>query len=160
MHLVGVQTAGQIVQCHLQNVLAHLLRVVGVVGQRLRVGDHDKDLVIFAGILQPHPLLQRADIVANVQAAGGTVAGQNNFFHDVLLLTGNSLSLRTLFAASSLGEGAFGSTARRLTLPEGGFSVFFIIMLSIAPRGGAVNKTAGKRKKRWKFSIALLAPLA
>jgi len=95
-----------------------------------------------------------------VQAAGGTVAGQNNFFHDVLLLTGNSLSLRTLFAASSLGEGAFGSTARRLTLPEGGFSVFFIIMLSIAPRGGAVNKTAGKRKKRWKFSIALLAPLA
>ena len=72
----------------------------------------------------------------------------------------NSLSLRTLFAASSLGEGAFGSTARRLTLPEGGFSVFFTIMLSIAPRGGAVNKAAGKRKKRWKISIALLAPLA
>jgi hypothetical protein len=62
-------------------------------------------------------------------------------------LTGNSLSLLTLFAASSLGEGAFGSTARHLTLPEGVFSVFFIIMLSIAPRGGAVNKAAGKKKK-------------
>ena len=94
VHLVGVQTAGQIVQRHLQNVLAHLLRVVGVIGQRLRVGDHDKDLIVLAGVLQAHPLLQGTDIVAHMQAAGGAVAGQNDFFHDVLLyFAGRRLAL-------------------------------------------------------------------
>ena len=79
--LVGVQTAGQIVQCHLQDVLADLLRVIGVVRQGLRVSDHNIDLVELAGVLQAHALLQRANVVANMQAARGTVAGQNDLFH-------------------------------------------------------------------------------
>ena len=159
VHLVGVQTAGQIVQCHLQNVLAHLLRVVGVIGQRLRVGDHDKDLVVLAGILQPHPLLQRADIVANVQAAGGTVAGQNNFFHDVLLCQGFDPLRQCLAALLAPPRGRlFALLHCKAARQEVPFILYSV--LSIAPRGGAVNKTAGKRKKRWKISIALLAPLA
>ena len=81
MDLVGVQTAGQIVQCHLQDVLADLLRVIGVVRQGLRVSDHNIDLVELAGVLQAHALLQRANVVANMQAARGTVAGQNDLFH-------------------------------------------------------------------------------
>ena len=81
MDLVGVQTAGQIVQCHLQDVLADLLRVIGVVRQGLRVSNHNIDLVELAGVLQAHALLQRANVVANMQAARGTVAGQNDLFH-------------------------------------------------------------------------------
>ena len=124
--LVGVQTAGQIVQCHLQDVLAHLLRVVGVVGQCLRIGDHDKDLVIFAGVLQPHPLLQRADIVANVQAAGGTVAGQNNFFHDVLLCQGFD-PLRQALRHCRLPQGGAFSPYCTVKLRGKRFLLYFIV---------------------------------
>ena len=126
VHLVGVQTAGQIVQRHLQDVLAHLLRVVGVVGQRLRVGDHDKDIIIFAGVLQPHPLLQRADIVANVQAAGGTVAGQNNFFHDVLLCQGFDPLRQALRHCQLPQEGAF-SPYCTVKLRGKRFLLYFIV---------------------------------
>ena len=84
MGLGGVDAAGQIIQRHLQDVLAHLFRVVGVIGQGLCIGDHNVDLIVLAGVLQAHPLLQGTDIVAHMQAAGGTVAGQNDLFHDVL----------------------------------------------------------------------------
>ena len=80
--LGGVDAHGQIVQRHLQDVLAHLLRVVGVVGQRLRIGDHDVDLIELAGILQADALFQGADVVAHMQAACGAVAGQNDLFHN------------------------------------------------------------------------------
>ena len=82
MALCGVDAAGQVIQRHLQNVLAHLLRVFGVIGQRLGIGDHHIDLVVLTGVLQPHPLLQRADIVAHMQPAGGAIAGQNDLFHE------------------------------------------------------------------------------
>jgi len=85
MGLGGVDAAGQIVQRHLQDVLTHLFRVVGVIGQGLCIGDHNVDLIVLAGVLQAHPLLQGTDIVAHMRAAGGAVAGQNDFFHDVLL---------------------------------------------------------------------------
>ena len=80
--LGGVDAHGQVVQRHLQDVLAHLLRVVGVVGQRLRIGDHDVDLIELAGILQADALFQGADVVAHMQAACGAVAGQNDLFHN------------------------------------------------------------------------------
>lgn len=80
MGLGGVDAAGQIIQRHLQDVLAHLFRVVGVIGQGLCIGDHNVDLIVLAGVLQAHPLLQGTDIVAHMQAAGGTVACQNDFF--------------------------------------------------------------------------------
>ena len=74
----GIKAAGQIIQRHLQNVAAHLLRVLGVVGQGLSVGDHDVDLVELAGVLQPDPLFQGTHVMADVKAAGRTVAGQND----------------------------------------------------------------------------------
>ena len=77
----GVEPAGEVVERHLQDVLAHLLGVLGVVGQGLRVGDHDVNLVKIAGVLQAHALLQRADIVSHMQPAGRAVARQNNLFH-------------------------------------------------------------------------------
>ena len=86
MGLGRVDAAGQVVQCHLQDVLAHLLRVVGVVGQGLCVGDHHIDLIVLAGVLQAHALLQGADIVAHMQTSGRAVARQNHFFHGFLLL--------------------------------------------------------------------------
>ena len=79
--LGGVDAHGQIVQRHLQNVLAHLLRVVGVVGQRLCVSDHDVDLIELAGVLQPDALLQGANVMAHMQTARGAVAGQDNLLH-------------------------------------------------------------------------------
>ena len=85
MCLGRVDAHSQIVQRHLQHVLAHLLRVIGVVRQGLRVGDHDKDLVELAGVLQPDTLLQRADIVADMETARWAVARQNDLFHTFLL---------------------------------------------------------------------------
>ena len=83
--LGGVDAHGQIVQSDLQDVLAHLLRVVGVVGEGLCVGDHDIDLVELARVLQPDTLLQRADIVADMEPARRAVARQNDLFHTFLL---------------------------------------------------------------------------
>ena len=83
--LGGVDAHGQIVQSDLQDVLAHLLRVVGVVGEGLCVSDHDIDLVEFARVLQPDTLLQRADIVADMEPARRAVARQNDLFHTFLL---------------------------------------------------------------------------
>ena len=83
--LGGVDAHGQIVQSDLQDVLAHLLRIVGVVGEGLCVGDHDIDLVELARVLQPDTLLQRADIVADMEPARRAVARQNDLFHFFLL---------------------------------------------------------------------------
>ena len=83
--LGGVDAHGQIVQSDLQDVLAHLLRVVGVVGEGLCVSDHDIDLVELARVLQPDTLLQRADIVADMEPARRAVARQNDLFHFFLL---------------------------------------------------------------------------
>ena len=79
--LFRVETAGQIVERDLHDVLTDLLRVLGVVGQRLRVRDHNIDLIELARILKPDALAQRADVVADVQTAGRTVAGKNDLFH-------------------------------------------------------------------------------
>ena len=47
-----VQSASQVVQCHLDDVLAHLFRVLHIVRQCLCVSDEDENLVIQAGVLQ------------------------------------------------------------------------------------------------------------
>jgi len=58
IRLFRVNADRKIVQRDLHNVLAHALRVLGVVGQRLRVRNHDVNFVIFSGILQLHALGQ------------------------------------------------------------------------------------------------------
>ena len=79
--LGGIDAAGQIVQRHLHDVAAHLFGMLGVVGERLRVGDHDVDFVVFAGILQPDALLERADVMPHMETAGRAVAGQYDLLH-------------------------------------------------------------------------------
>ena len=79
--LLRVEPAGEIVQRDVQNVLSHLLRMLGVVRQRLRVGDHDVDFVVPPLVLKAHALLQRADVVSHVQTAGRAVACQYNLLH-------------------------------------------------------------------------------
>jgi hypothetical protein len=49
-----VQSASQVVQCHLDDVLAHLFWILHIVRQRLCVGDEDEGLVVQAGVLQFH----------------------------------------------------------------------------------------------------------
>ena len=58
IRLFRVNADRQIVQRDLHNVLAHALWVLGVVGQRLCVRNHDVNFVIFSGILQLHALGQ------------------------------------------------------------------------------------------------------
>ena len=90
--LGGVDAHGEVVQHDVDDILPDLAGVIGVVGQGLIVGDEDVDLVEAAGILKLHPALQGAHIVAQMQAAGGTVAGKNDVFHGV-----PSANLRLLY---------------------------------------------------------------
>ena len=72
--LGGIQTAREVIERHLHDVAAYLLRIVGIVGQRLRVGYHDEYLVKFARVLQLDPLAQRPYVVAQMKPSGGSVA--------------------------------------------------------------------------------------
>ncbi len=69
----GIQADGQVVGHHLQYVVGHLGRVVAVVGERLQIGDHHELAVMVLGL---DALAQGADVMADVQPAGGAVAGQ------------------------------------------------------------------------------------
>ena len=77
-HLLGVETAGQIVEGDLDYILAYLFGVIGVVSQRLSVGDKHKHLAVIARVLQFYAATERTDEMTDVQATGGTVAGENN----------------------------------------------------------------------------------
>ena len=70
-----VQSAGQVIQRNLQNVLAHFFRIIRIVRQSLRIRNHNKNFIVFTGILQLYPALQRAYIMAQMQLAGRTVSG-------------------------------------------------------------------------------------
>ena len=47
-----VQAAGQVIQRHLDDILADLFRIVHIVRQRLSVRNHNINLIKFPGILQ------------------------------------------------------------------------------------------------------------
>ena len=49
--LFRVDARREVVQRDFHDVLAHALGMLGVVGQRLRVCDHNVNLIVFAGIL-------------------------------------------------------------------------------------------------------------
>ena len=76
-----IKADGEIVQGNLDDILANLFRVLEIVGQRLRVGDHDEDFVEFAGVLKLHAAPERPDIVSDMKFAGGSVTGQDGFSH-------------------------------------------------------------------------------
>ena len=77
----GIKAAGEVVEGDFDDVLAHLFGMLGVVCQRLRIRDHDENLVVLAGVLELHPALQRTDVVADMQSSGGPISSQYNLFH-------------------------------------------------------------------------------
>ena len=76
----GVEPACQVVEGDFDNVLPYFLGGVHVVGQRLGVGNEDEHLLVVSGVLKFDTAAQRAHVVADVQAPGGAVAGQDDFF--------------------------------------------------------------------------------
>src|SRR5262249_6813454 len=82
-----VKTGGEPVEQHVDRVLLHL-RCVGVVGgQCVPVGDEVEALVL---ILHTHPVLQRADVIAEVQFSSGAHAAKHAFtsmgrWHQILV---------------------------------------------------------------------------
>ena len=48
----------EVIQRDLKDVLTDFLRMLGVVGERLGVRDHDVDLVVFSGVLKDNPFFQ------------------------------------------------------------------------------------------------------
>ncbi|MNT69796.1 hypothetical protein D3C72_2081380 [compost metagenome] len=73
----GIDTCRQIISQHFRNVVADFLRIAAVIGQTLQVGDQNILLIV---VLQCHALAQRAHKMAEMQRAGGTIAGQNSGF--------------------------------------------------------------------------------
>ena len=69
------------IESDLAHISSDLLRIVRIVRERLRVSDHDVDVVEFTGVLQLDTLTQGADVVADMKAAGRAVAGKNDFSH-------------------------------------------------------------------------------
>ena len=72
--LVGVDTAGKVVHDHVVHVVLDVLGGVAV-GDDLVVGDEHVGLS--AHVLQLHAALEGAKVVAQVQTAGGAVAGKH-----------------------------------------------------------------------------------
>jgi hypothetical protein len=76
--LLGVQAGGDPVHDHVVDVALHHLALFVVRGQRMPVGDEEEALVF---VLQPHPVLQGAVVVAEVHGAGGAHAGEDSRSH-------------------------------------------------------------------------------
>ena len=70
----GIDADGEVVGHQPVDVAGQRRRAVAV-DDRLVVGDEHHELD--AEVLQPHPVLQRAEVVAEVQRAGRPVPGQN-----------------------------------------------------------------------------------
>ncbi len=74
---LGIEAGGEVVEDHLKRVLLHHARVGVVGGQRVPVGDEEEAVVL---VLQVDPVAQGADVVAEVQLAGGSHAAQHAAF--------------------------------------------------------------------------------
>ena len=70
----GVDAARQPVDHHVPDVLAHRTGFVVVGGERVPVGDEEIALVL---VLEPHPVLQHAPVVSEMQLPGRTHPGNH-----------------------------------------------------------------------------------
>ena len=85
--LLRVEAYGEVVECHFDDVLTDLVRVVDIVGEGLSVGLEDEDLVVETGVLQFDAATERANVVADVEGACGAVAGEDDFLlHEGIFL--------------------------------------------------------------------------
>ena len=76
-----VEAARKVVERNFQHVAAHLFGVVRVVGECLRIRDHDEYALEPARILQFDAAAQRTDVMSEVELSGGAVARQDDFSH-------------------------------------------------------------------------------
>jgi hypothetical protein len=88
-----------------------------MIRQRLGIGDHDENFFECSGILQCHPLAQRADIMAYMKPAAGPVAGQDN------LVAQNPSSSRSLLLSIINGYG----TNIKLTAEDFAGREYFVV---------------------------------
>ena len=79
--LLGIETCCQIVKGHLDDILADLLRIVGIIRQSLNIGHKHEHTIVVARILQLDTTTQGAYIVSEMEFSGGTITGQNYFSH-------------------------------------------------------------------------------
>ena len=79
--LLRIEAGSEIVESHLDDVLANLLRVVGIIGEGLHVGHEHEHTVVVARILQLDTTAQRADVVSEMEFSGGAVTGEYYFSH-------------------------------------------------------------------------------
>ena len=86
--LVGVQAAGQVVDDHVVDVVLDVVGAVAV-GDDLVVGD--EHVGVHAHVLQLDTALEGTEVVAQVQAAGGAVAGEHGVLLGVLRQVGADL---------------------------------------------------------------------
>ena len=75
-HLFRVQAASQIVQRHLDDILAHLLGIINIIGQGLCIGNKDIHLVVIALVLQLHTTAEATHVMTDMKPARRTVAGK------------------------------------------------------------------------------------
>ncbi len=75
--LLRIETGGQPVEENVDRIFFYA-RGVGVVGgQGVPVGDEEEALVL---VLHANPVFERADVVAEMQLAGGTHSAEDTFF--------------------------------------------------------------------------------
>ena len=75
---VGIESRGQPVDADLDSVLRDDRRVGVIGGEGVPIGNEVKAFVLRI-VLQANPILERAEIMSDVQAAGGTHAAQDAF---------------------------------------------------------------------------------
>ena len=86
--LIGIDTAGKVVHDHVVHVVLDVIGAVAV-GDDLVVGD--EHVGVHGHVLQLDTALERAEVVAEVQAAGGAVAGEHGVLLGVLRQVGADL---------------------------------------------------------------------
>lgn len=79
-----VESAGQVVESHLYDIVPYLARIVRIVGKRLCIGDHYEYPVEFSGILQLHPSFQGTHIVSEMQPSRRPVSRKYDFLLHLL----------------------------------------------------------------------------
>ena len=76
-----VETYREIVEGHIDDTLANLLGVIGIVGQGLDIGHEDKHAVVVTFVLKLYAAAQTSHIVSKMQAPCGPVACEDYFSH-------------------------------------------------------------------------------
>ena len=76
LHLFGIDAAGEVVGGDLDDALADVVGALGAGGEGVLVGDDEVAVVL---VLKGEAVLDAADVVAEVELAGGGVAGEDAF---------------------------------------------------------------------------------